>query len=425
MEKKNIWYFHHYATPVNMSGLARPSLLGNELVKKGSKVTVFAASYLHYSDENLINDKRKYIIDKSSNVDYVFVNTPSSIKGYAARVLNMFAYYRGLYKVTKKYLKDNGKPEIIIASSPHPFTMVAGIKIAKKLKISCVCEIRDFWPEVFFLGNVIKEKSIIGKLLLKGENWIYKKANALIFLKEGDTDYIKSRKWDTENGGNIDLNKCYYINNGVNCEEFEMQMMEDTLKDEDLENDKFKVVYTGAIRPVNNIDNILNAAKLLKDNTNIQFLIYGTGNQVERLKQRIETEEISNVKMKGYVEKKYVPFILSKASANILNYSNTKYNWKRGNSSNKLFEYMASGKPIISTVQMGYCPLKKYECGISVEEDSEKGLADAVNKIMDLSKEDYAKMCQNAKNAAKEFDYKKLAEKLEIVIKSACDKKKE
>lgn len=421
-DSKNIWYFHHYATPPSMSGLARPSFLGKKIVEKGNKVSVFAASYLHYSNENIIKDNRKYIIDKSTELNYIFIKTPSSIKGYGARIINMFIFYKRLYSVTKKYKKETGKPDIIIASSPHPLTMIAGIKISRKLGIPCICEIRDFWPEVFFMGGVLRENSLIGKILLKGENWIYKKADAMIFLKEGDTEYIKEKKWDLQNGGNIDLEKCYYINNGVDCKEFRESMNKNKIKDEDLDNEKFKIVYTGAIRPVNNIDNILDAAKLLKDRKNIEFLVYGTGNQVERLKKRIEEEKIENLKMKGYVEKKYIPYILSKASVNILNYSSTKYNWKRGNSSNKIFEYMASGKPIISTIQMGYCPLKKYECGITVDECTAKGLANAIKKILDMPKDDYYKMCNNAKEASNEYDYKKLSEKLENVIKITCDK---
>lgn len=420
-ENKNIWYFHHYATPTHMSGLARPSLLGEELTKKGNKVSVFSASYLHYSEENLIKDRKKYIIDKSTDVNYIFIKTPSSNKGYVARILNMFLYYKRLFKTTKKYKKQTDKPDVIIASSPHPLTMIAGIKIAKKLNVKCICEVRDFWPEVFFLGGVLKEKSIIGKLLLKGERWIYNKADAIIFLKEGDVDYIKEKKWDIENGGKIDLKKCYYINNGVNYEKFQNQIINDRISDKDLESNKIKIIYAGAIRPVNNIDNILDAAKLLIDKDNVEFLIYGTGNQEERLKERIKNENINNVKMKGYVERKYIPYVLSKATINILNYSNDKYNWSRGNSSNKLFEYMASGKPIISTIKMGYCPLKKYNCGISVDECNAESLAKSINKIIDLSEEEYKKICQNAKNAASEFDYKKLAMKLETLVNNICN----
>ena len=32
---------------------------------------------------------------------------------------------------------------------------------------------------------------------------------------------------------------------------------------------------------------------------------------------------------------------------------------------------MASGKPIISTVRMGYSPIEKYQCGLSLEDTPE------------------------------------------------------
>ena len=163
-----------------------------------------------------------------------------------------------------------------------------------------------------------------------------------------------------DQGGDIHLGECHYINNGVDLESFYRQMNNNMLDDPDLNNDEmFNVVYTGAIRPVNNVGNILDTASLLKDYKDIQFLIYGDGNQLGALKQRVIDEQLTNVKFKGYVEKKYIPYILSKSSLNLLNYSQKNYNWSRGNSSNKLFEYMASGKPIISTVKMGYCPLEK------------------------------------------------------------------
>ncbi len=71
--------------------------------------------------------------------------------------------------------------------------MVAGIKIAKKLGVPCICEIRDLWPEAIFSFNKAKEKSILGKLLIKGEHWIYKKANALIFTKEGIQTILRKK----------------------------------------------------------------------------------------------------------------------------------------------------------------------------------------------------------------------------------------
>ncbi|MGP4074854.1 glycosyltransferase family 4 protein [Halobacillus sp. K22] len=409
---KNIWIFHHYATPPTLNGFTRPYNFGVNLNEENYKTTVFAASYLHFSDMNLINDGRPFTEEDHSGVSFVFVKTPSSSKNTLARVKNMAVYYKNLLSVAKKYAKQYGKPDLIIASSPHPLAMIAGIKVSKKLNVPCVSEVRDLWPEAIFAFGKTKESSLLGKLLITGEHWIYKNSDALIFLKEGDTDYLRDRKWTTEQGGDIDLDKCHYINNGVDIEAFNRQIENNVLEDEDLMSGNFNVVYTGAIRPINNVGNILDAAKLLKDQKNIQFLIYGDGNQLSMLKQRVNDEGLTNVKLKGYVDKKFMPYVLSKSSVNILNYSQTKYNWSRGNSSNKLFEYMASGKPIISTVKMGYCPLEKYDCGLSLEKDTPDELANAIMHIYEMPNETYNKMSQNARVGAQHYDYKVLTKKL-------------
>ncbi|WP_036575965.1 glycosyltransferase family 4 protein [Oceanobacillus picturae] len=413
---KNVWVFHHYATPPTMNGFTRPYNFAINMNDENVKTTVFAASYLHFSDVNLISDKRLYTVEDHSDVSFVFVNTPSSAKSTIARIKNMATYYKKLFSVAKRISEKYGKPDVIIASSPHPLAMVAGIKIAKKLNVPCICEIRDLWPETIFAFGKTKENSILGKLLIAGEHWIYKRADGLVFLKEGDTDYLRDRNWTTEQGGEIDLNKCHYINNGVDIAAFNSQIEKNILQDQDLLSGKFNVVYTGAIRPINNVGNILDAARLLKGKTNIQFLIYGDGNQLDSLKKRVKEEGLTNVKMKGYVDKKYIPYVLSNSSVNILNYSQTKYNWSRGNSSNKLFEYMASGKPIISTVQMGYSPLEKYNCGLSLTRDTPEDLANNIMQIYNLPNETYYEMSQNAKIGAKEFDYKVLTQKLETVM---------
>lgn len=83
---------------------------------------------------------------------------------------------------------------------------------------------------------------------------------------------------------------------------------------------KYNVVYAGAIRPANNVGNILDAAALLEDDNDIQFLIYGDGSEKEVLEKRIVDEGLSNVKMKGFINKQFIPYILSKSSVgNLIN----------------------------------------------------------------------------------------------------------
>lgn len=416
----NIWYFHHYATPSQIAGLHRPFEFGKYFLKEGHTLTVFSSSYLHYVDENLISDGQAFLEKEYDGIKTVFVKTSGYQSSGVKRIINMVQFAQRIFSVARKYEKANGKPDVIIASSPHPLVMLAGLKIAKKYKIPCVCEIRDFWPEVFFTGGRLKEKSLFGKFLLSQERKIYERADILLFLKEGDHTYITDRKWDTEQGGKIDMAKCRYINNGVDLEKFRNNVQEYQKDASDLATDKFTVTYCGAIRPVNNVDLLLDAAKQLKDD--VQILIYGTGNCVDELQSRIDKENISTVKLKGYVENKYVPFILSKSSVNILNYSAKQYNWSRGNSSNKLFEYLASGKPVISTVKMGYDILEKYDCGISTEECSGEKIAKAIQEIKNLTQTEYDGMCKNAEYAATQFDIANLSIQYIELLQDAKEK---
>ena len=405
----NIWYLHHYATPYEIAGLHRPFEFGEYFNAHGHKTTVFSSSYLHYANSNMIEDGSKYLIRTYDGVDAVFVNTCGYENSGSKRVVNMLQFGLKLPAIAKQYAKKNGKPDVVIASSPHPFTMLAGLRIAKKFGVPCICEVRDFWPEVFFFGGKLKESGIIGRMLLAGERYIYKKADGLTFLKEGDHTYITDKGWSTEQGGKVDMEKCIYVNNGVDIKLYDKRIAQHEYRDADLDGEKFTVVYCGTIRPVNNLDLVLDTAKLLGED--YEFLVFGTGNCVDALQKRIDNESITNVKLKGYVDNKYIPSILSRSSLNLLNYSGTAYNWSRGNSSNKLFEYLASGKPVLSTVKMGYDIIERYNCGASVEHTTPEEISCAIRRIKELGDDEYADLCKNARVAAEDFDIPALSDK--------------
>ena len=411
------WIFNHYATTPLTGPLLRHYYFAEYLKERNIETTVFAANELHQTGGCVDTHGKPYLRTEEEGVPFVFVKTSKYEGNGISRVKNMVSFFLGLLKISKGYAKQYGKPDVIMGSSAHPLTSIAGILVARRFRVPAIVEVRDLWPEAIFSFGKVKMNSLVGRLLSAGEKWMYVHADAIVFTKEGDVDHIKEMGWDKDHGGQIDLAKCHYINNGVNLKDYYASIEKDILKDPDLEDDSFKVVYTGTVRPVNNVGNLLDTAKLLKDRKDIKFLIFGGGSELEKLEKRVQDEHINNVIFKGFVEKKYIPYILSRSSVNVLNYSQANYNWSRGNSSNKLFEYMASGKPIISTVKMGYCILDKYQCGLSLDECTPKALAEQILKIHDMPEEAYAQMAENAKNGAKDFDFPVLTRKLYQVIK--------
>ena len=422
MGKMKVWLINHYASNMFRDKAGRHYWFAQKLIEQGYDVAVFCSTTLVNGEGLFSTGKDKLSVKETGGIPFVFVKTVPTQGNGIKRVLNMGLFYKNLFPATKTYAKEHGKPDVIIASSVHPLTMVAGIQIARKMEIPCICEVRDLWPEAIFSFGKATEKSLLGRTLIKGEHWIYKRADALIFTKEGDTDYLKERRWTTAQGGDVDLEKCHYINNGVDIAACEERGRTKQLDDPDLnDKSKFNVTYVGTIRPVNNVGNLLDAAKILKSRggyDDVQFLIYGDGSQLAELRERAEKENLDNVKLKGFVNRQYVPYILSKSSVNMLNYAQNQYNWTRGNSSNKLFEYMASGKPIISTVHMGYSIIKKYGCGVELNEDTPEALAEQITRFHDMKQEERDQIGKNARKGANDFDFSVLTEKLIKVIES-------
>ena len=116
-----------------------------------------------------------------------------------------------------------------------------------------------------------------------------------------------------------------------------------------------------------------------------------------------------NFIFKGWVEKKYIPYILKKAYINILQYASTSLD-NYGQSQNKLFEYLAAGKCIIQTYSPKFSILEKYNCGITASQNP-KEIADAIIKACN-DEELVSKMVENARKAAYDYDFKELSLKL-------------
>ena len=415
--KKNIWIFNHYATDTFIDLGGRHFWFAENLIKLGHHATIFCASTIHNTDENIDTRGRKYKTDELHGIPYVFVKTPSYVGNGKQRIKNMILFYKNLFPVAKEYAKIHGKPDVILASSVHPLTLIAGIKLAKKFGVRCVCEMRDLWPETLIVHKAIKKNSLLAKFLYRGERWIYQKADELIFTMEGGKDYIIEQGWDEEYGGPIDLKKVHHINNGIDLAAFNYNRDCFILDDEDLNNPAtFKVVYTGSIRKINDLKRAVEIAEIIqnKGHHHIQFLIYGQGTEKESLEKYCVERQLSNIQFKGFVDKKYVPYILSKSSLNLMRLNQNELK-SYGASLNKMFDYFASGKPTISG-EYGYDLIKKYNCGIVLNNVEKEHFADTIVQISNKSPEEYEGYCQNALKAARDYDFEMLTRKLEQLL---------
>lgn len=402
----NIWIINHYALPPSLGGLNRHYYFSKYLQQMGHSVRIFTASAIHNTDINMIEDDFNYIEKIVDGIEYTYVQTNSYKKNGLSRIRNMLEFPLRVWKVCRKF----PKPDVIYTSSPTPFAAVAALRIAQKLEIPCIVEIRDLWPESIVAYQKRSRNNPAILALYQLEKWIYKKADRLIFLKEGDKDYLKERGWDNQ----IDLGKVYYINNGVDIEEYDRNAHENILQDVELDrDDTFKVVYAGSLRAANNLLPVVKAAEILRNEgaDNIHIFLYGAGGDLPLLRKYKEDHGLSNVHIKGQVNKKYIPFILSKSDISLVHVKHTAIT-RFGPSLNKLFEYMAAGKPILSDWPCGYDLVKRYECGAVIPSQTPDTIAEGIKWMAQLPKDTATQYGRNARQAAENFDFKKLTGKL-------------
>ncbi|WP_326907821.1 glycosyltransferase family 4 protein [Sedimentibacter sp. MB31-C6] len=422
--KKKIWIMNHYATNMYFNEGGRHYWFAENLIKRGYGPTLFCANTRHNSKNVIELDKRKYIVKNICKIPFVFVKTSMYTGNGKSRLWNIIEFFINLSPVAKEYAKLYGEPDIIIASSVHPLTLVAGIQIAKKYNIPCICEVRDLWPLSLVEMGRIKNEQIVTKILYKLEHWIYKKADSVIFTMEGGKDYILDKGWNNE----IDLSKIYNINNGVDFDKFKERQKYKTIEDTDLDDDStFKVIYTGSIRAFNNINYLVDVARLINKEEsykNIKFIIYGDGDDRKNLEEICKKENLNNIVFKGSISKEYIPYILGKSNLNMLIYRKDLEVFKYGGSQNKLFEYFASGKPIISNIKINYDLIEKYNCGETIYDGDAIKIKNCILKFYNMSKQEYDFYCNNSIKAARDYDFKALTNKLEKVIENTMEGRK-
>lgn len=405
----NIWLINHYAVPPMYYPLARQTNFAKYLMRMGHEVKIFAASTVHNSNKNLIEDNTPYREETVDGVSYVYIKCLDYQDNGLKRIYNMCQFAWKLPGVCRHF----SKPDAIVATSMPPTSCAMGIHLARKYGCKGVAEIADLWPESIIAYDIAGPHNPAVIALRWLEKWIYQKADAVVFTMEGGYDYIREQHWEKA----VPESKVFAINNGVDLEVFRENAQRYQIENEDLEDpDTFKVVYTGSIRKVNNLGLLLDAAKKVT-NPKIRFLIWGGGDELESLRKRVEEEKITNVKFQGKVEKKYVPSIVCKADLNIAHNNPTPL-FRFGISFNKLFDYLAAGKPVLSDFPCKYNPAVQYGAGMEVAEPTAENIARAIENCAQLSPEEYAQYVEKAKIAANDYDFANLTKKLLAVIEA-------
>jgi len=171
--------------------------------------------------------------------------------------------------------------------------------------------------------------------------------------------------------------------------------------------------YAGALGPANDIDTVLRAARRLKESRGIHFLAVGDGKERPRLENIAHKWNLENVIFIGAKPKSEMPDFLAASNACLAILRDIPM--FRTTYPNKVFDYMAAGRPTILEV------VESANGGIFVEPGNAEALAEAVRNLFE-NPEHAREMGLNARRyVEKYFDRMDQAIAFEKLLYKLCE----
>ena len=396
----NIILINHYAGSPKMGMEYRPYYMAREWVNAGHKVFILAADNAHVRTQK-VSSKENFTEELIDGIKYIWVKTPEYQGNGLKRIINIFKFTSQI-KRKAKYLSEKYQPDIIIASSTYPMDNYAAKKIADISGAKHIYEVHDLWPlSPMELGGHKASHPYI-KHIQKAEDFAYKHANVIVSMLPETKSYMISR--------GMAASKWQYIPNGIYIEEWNNgEAIPIDIKNKILEikaSFNTLITYTGSHGIANALNSFIEAANFLKDKS-VAFVLLGKGPEKNNLIRK--SASLSNVFFFDSLDKKQIPTFLSFFDITYIGLKKQSL-FRFGVSPNKLFDYMMAAKPIIQAINAGNDPVTEAKCGISIEAENPKMLAETIIKLRKYKQEDLRIMGENAqKYVLEKHDYKILA----------------
>jgi glycosyltransferase involved in cell wall biosynthesis len=405
----NIWIFNHYAITPYYPGGTRHFELGKNISERGHRVVIFASNFIHMSFSFVELERRAdYKLESIGSLDFIWLKTRAYTKNNWKRIVNMLDYSRGIKRISRRLVKNNvlEKPDIIIGSTVHPFAALAASSLARRFDVPFIFEIRDLWPRSFIDLGVWGKSSLQARLFGAIEKKTVSRARKIITLSPRTRSYLKEHY-------NFPSENIHYIPNGVNIgkrdspEIYSSNTLE-AMKEMNKEG-VFIVLYSGSLIATNKLETIIDASGMLRENKGLKLVMIGKGQEEERYKELIRIKKLENISILPPVQKDQVPYLLRQADILILQQGNVQWG-----SSNKLYDYMASGRPIISSVYARHNDIiAEINGGISVPPENPGELYQAILRLHGISEDERKQMGQRNVDFVKKYhDWKVLSKRL-------------
>ena len=227
-----------------------------------------------------------------------------------------------------------GDFDLVLASTPPVTSPVIGWILSKVRRAKFIIEIRDLQPESGEeFGNL--KQSLFTRMLKKFMHALYRKADRVVSATDGITEYVKATV--------LSPAVVTTIKSGVNNDFLDADS--NGIRKRFGWDDKFLVLYVGTLGWAHSLETVIEAARQLVDQPDVFFVFAGDGQKRGALEGMVRDYGLKNVSFIGVQPLESIPYFLQ--ASDVLVESLREVPITKGTFPCKLFEYMASGRPIV------------------------------------------------------------------------------
>lgn len=269
------------------------------------------------------------------------------------------------------FAKDARNCDLMFITSTPPIKgAMAGL--AKRLnKKPMVYNLQDIFPDSLVGSGLAKKGGFLWKIGRRIEDYTYRSADKIIVISEDFKRNIMEKGVPEE--------KIEVIYNWVDADAIQPVSNEDNPLFEEfgIDRTKFTVVYAGNLGNAQNIDIILEGAKMLPQ---VQFVVFGTGGLEDEIRVRIADEHLDNVRLLPLQPYERVSQVYSLGDVCIVS---CKAGLGGSAMPSKTWSIMSCARPVLASFDEGELKqiLESNHCGVFTHAGNVQEFADAIRRL--------------------------------------------
>jgi glycosyltransferase involved in cell wall biosynthesis len=386
-------------------GHTRHFEMAQYLRERGHELVIVASDLNYQTGQRTVERHGLFTEQRINGVrvlrSYIY---PTLHRSYFWRIVSFFSFmFSSVW--TALSVKD---ADLIMGTTPQIFQAVSAWFVAFIRNKPFLLEVRDLWPEFGVSMGVIRNPVVI-TLARWLEMFLYGRATHILVNSPAYKDYMLKK--------GVPGSKITFIPYGTDVDMFNPGVNGLTVRRQWGLEDKFVVLYAGALGQANDIYTVLCAAEHLREEKHIRFIFWGDGKERPNLQSEAEQLELDNVIFAGVCPKKEMPFVIASSDVCLAILQNVPM--FRTTYPNKVFDYMAAARATVLVIDGVIREvIESSKGGVFVEPANHELLAQT---ILELSR-DPQRVKQMGANAraylVKNLDRRdKLDETLELLTK--------